>query len=142
MNPMAEIVERRPSVAEYVALIESVGFRRRDPKAIAIALDNSIYAVCAVADGGVVGCGRVIGDGALHYYLTDVIVRPEWQRHGIGTGIVASLTSFVEAVPYRNTVVGILALSGLTRFYGRHGYKAQGPDAPAMVRWINRTSND
>ena len=31
-------------------------------------------------------------------------------------------------MPYRNTVVGILPLPGLARFYGRHGYEAQGPD--------------
>ena len=71
------IVERTPTVAEYLSLIESVGFRPRDPDAVAIALGNSAFSVCAITASIIVGCGRVIGDGGLHYYLTDVIVRPE-----------------------------------------------------------------
>jgi hypothetical protein len=74
------IVERVPTVVEYCELIESVGFRRRDPKAIDIALANSLFAVCAEVSSGIVGCDRVIGNGGLHFYLTDVIVRPEYQR--------------------------------------------------------------
>jgi ribosomal protein S18 acetylase RimI-like enzyme len=46
----------------------------------------------------VVGCGRVVGDGGLHFYLADIIVRPEYQRQGIGTRIVAALTRFVESL--------------------------------------------
>ena len=84
------IVERTPTVAEYLALIESVGFRPRDPEAVAIALGNSLFSVCAVADSVIVGRGRIIGDGGLHLYLTDVIFRPQYQRQGIGTRIVAS----------------------------------------------------
>ena len=139
MSQLVSLVERVPSIAEYIELIESVGFRRRDSRAIEIALRNSLYSVCAMADSFLVGCGRVIGDGGLHLYLTDVIVRPAYQRQGTGTRIVASLTRFVESVPYENTVVGVFPLSGLTEFYARHGYKAQGPKEPAMLRWINRS---
>jgi GNAT superfamily N-acetyltransferase len=139
MSQLVSLVERVPSVTEYSDLIESVGFSRRDPRAIEIALGNSLYAVCASVDSHIVGCGRVIGDGALHLYLTDIIVRPAYQRQGIGTRIVASLTRYVESVPFQNTVVAIFPLSGLTEFYARHGYKAQGPEEPAMLRWINRS---
>lgn len=139
MGTPVTIVERVPRIAEYCDLIDAVGFRRRDPIAVEVALRNSYFAVCAEADGRIVGCGRVIGDGGLHYYLTDVVVHPAYQRRGIGTRIVEALTRFTESVPYINTVVGVLPTAGTEGFYGRHGYRAQGPDAPAMLRWLNRT---
>jgi hypothetical protein len=80
MNQAAIIVERVPSVTEYCDLIQSVGFRRRDSKAVEIALKNSYFAVCAKVGSRIVGCGRIIGDGGLHLYLTDVVVHPEYQR--------------------------------------------------------------
>jgi GNAT superfamily N-acetyltransferase len=139
MSNPALLIERVPNVSEYCELVESVGFRRRDSRAVEIALGNSLYAVCAMVDSFIVGCGRVIGDGGLHFYLTDVLVRPAYQRRGIGTRIVVSLTQYIESVPYTNTLIAVLPLSGLTQFYARHGYKAQGPEEPAMLRWINRS---
>jgi len=47
MDQLANIVERIPSVAEYCDLVESVGFRHRDPRAVEIALQGSYFAVCA-----------------------------------------------------------------------------------------------
>jgi hypothetical protein len=78
-----QIVDRRPSVEEYGRLIAAVGWKPRDPKAIARAMAGSLFAVCATAGDEVIGMGRVIGDGGLHYYLTDVVVVPAHQhRHG------------------------------------------------------------
>ena len=90
MSGVERITPRPPTVEEYEALVAAVGFRPRDRRAIQAALENSDFAVCAELDGRTIGCGRVIGDGGLHYYLTDVIVHPDHQRRGIGTRIVAA----------------------------------------------------
>jgi len=39
-------------------------------------------------DGGLVGVARLLDDGGLHAALWDVIVRPDRQRQGIGSGLV------------------------------------------------------
>jgi GNAT superfamily N-acetyltransferase len=103
---------------------------------VEIAMANSLYAVCAETDGRVIGCGRVIGDGGLHLYLTDVIVRPEHQRRGVGTEIVAALTGYVESVPYDNVIAAVLPTPGLVDFYARHGFKPLSSGSPVMQRWI------
>lgn len=131
------IIERPPTPAEYAALIASVGWRPREPRAVEVALAHSLYAVCAETDDGrAVGRGRVIGDGGLHLYLTDVVVTPAHQRRGVGTRIVAALTRYVEGVPYANTLVAVLPTPGLVAFYARHGFRPQGPGTPIMQRWI------
>ena len=133
-----QLVERCPSVEEYCRLISAVGWKSRDREAIARALAGSLFAICAETDGGVVGMGRVIGDGGLHYYLTDIVVHPAHQHHGVGSRIVATLTKYVEGVPFKNTWVGVFAVEGTVEFYARFGYKAQRPSGPAMFRWLNR----
>ena len=130
-------LSRAPSVEEYAELIASVGWKIRDPQAIRAALDNGLCAVVAETDVGVVGMGRVIGDRGLHYFLADVVVRPEFQRRGIGTAIVRALQEFIDRVPHKNTFVGVFAAEGTREFYSRLGYKAQRADGPAMYRWLN-----
>jgi GNAT superfamily N-acetyltransferase len=137
MKDPVNMVERAPTAAEYLDLIEAVGWRPRERRAVEVALRNSLYAVCAEREGRVVGCGRVIGDGGLHLYLTDVVVVPAHQRRGVGTRIVAALTGYVESLPYSNTLVAVLPTPGLAGFYAAHGYKTQGPESPVMQRWIN-----
>src|SRR5256885_13642399 len=74
-----QLVERRPSVEEYCRLISAVGWKPRDVEAVSRALGASLFAICAETNGEVIGMGRVIGDGGLHYYLTDVVVVPPHQ---------------------------------------------------------------
>src|SRR5262249_13000584 len=131
------LTQRVPTVDEYVDLIQSVGWKPRDSRAISIALGNSLFSVVALADDRIVGMGRVIGDGGLHFYLSDVIVRPEFQRQGIGTSIVSDLHGSIATVPYKNTFVAVFAAEGSRDFYSRLGYEAQRADGPAMYRWLN-----
>ena len=98
---------------EYRRLISSVGWKPRDTQAISRALASSLFAVCAQTGGEIVGMGRVIGDGGLHYYVTDVAVVPAHQCQGLGSRIVAALTKYVEGVPFKNTWVGLFPVEGL-----------------------------
>jgi GNAT superfamily N-acetyltransferase len=131
------IVERLPTVKGYVRLIAAVGFRPCPHEAIALALKHSWFAVCAGDAGEAIGRGRVIGDGGLHLYLTDVIVHPACQRRGVGTAIVGALAAWVDAASFPNTVVGLIATPGLVRFYQRHGYTPQPSGSLAMMTLVN-----
>src|SRR5437870_3557404 len=118
-------IARAPTVDEYAFLIAAVGWKSREPEAIALALANSLYAICAQLENQVVGMGRVIGDRGLHYYLSDVVVLPEHQHKGIGTRVVERLNRYLDALPYRNTLVGVITGRGTREFYERCGYTAQ-----------------
>ena len=83
--------------------------------------------------------GRVIGDGGLHYYLTDIVVHRAYQRRGIGSRIVSALNGYLEAIPFKNTWVGVFAVDGTVPSYTRLGYSAQRPTGPAMYRWLNKS---
>src|SRR2546422_8091161 len=97
-----QLVERRPSVEEYCRLISAVGWKPRDAEAISRALAASLFAICAETNGEVIGMGRVIGGGGLHYYLNDVVVVSPPQHPRIGPQIVPALTKYVEIIPFQN----------------------------------------
>jgi GNAT superfamily N-acetyltransferase len=136
----AQIVYRRPTVEEFAAVTAAVGFRPHAPQAVALGLANSWCAACALADGRVVGLGRIVGDGALHFYLTSVMVAPAHQRQGIGSRLVEALLAKVREVPYANTLVETLPLPGLEEFYARFGFRAPRRYAPGMSLWLNGES--
>ena len=75
----------------------------------------------------------------MDFYLTGIMVAPEFQRRGIGTRMVEALLAHVRQVPYPNTLVEALPLPGLEHFYARFGFKACRQYAPGMHLWLNGT---
>jgi len=73
-----------------------VGFRTHDQGAVEIALRNTVFSVCGEDDGRVVGVGRIIGDGAISFLLTNVIVLPTHQHQGIGSAMVKTLLTELD----------------------------------------------
>ncbi len=73
--------------AEIMALYSSVGWSNytNNPAMLRKAYKNSFYVLAAYADGKLVGILRAVGDGASVVFLQDLIVLPEFQRHGIGS---------------------------------------------------------
>ena len=131
------IVHRKPSVAEFESVVASVGFRGHDHAAVEIALANTLFCVCAVEEQQVVGIGRVVGDGAISFLLTGVMVRPSHQRSGIGTLIVQALCDAVEGLRYKNMMMEVVPQPGSRSFYERFGFTASRSEPLGMVRWFN-----
>ena len=106
------IIHRKPTVEEFESVVESVGFRGHDHTAVQIALNNTVFCVCAEEDRQIVGIGRIIGDRAISLLLTNVMVCPSHQRKGVGSLIVKALCSEVERLPYQNILVEALPQPG------------------------------
>ena len=85
-------IEAVPAVdrAELLSLYGSVGWTAYtgDPDALARAVAASTYVVTARHDGELIGLARGLSDGVSVFYLQDLLVRPEWQRHGVGRALL------------------------------------------------------
>ena len=117
-----QVVERLPSPDEYNQLRASVGWGVYDRGVADTALPRSLYCVCALVEGSVVGMARVIGDGGLVYYIQDVIVRPEYQGQGIGTRLMERIMAYIRSHGHHNSVIGLMAAAGKEPFYERYGF--------------------
>lgn len=132
------IIERIPTVEEYIKLRNSVGWGIAERESIQKGLSNSLYAVCIEFGGNIIGMGRVIGDGALAYYIQDIIVLPAFQKQGVGRLIMDDIIRHLKKNCTPNSIVGLMAAKRVTAFYEKYGFIAR-PDekhGPGMfIRW-------
>eukprot|EP00878_Enallax_costatus_P017098 GHUV01017953.1.p2 GENE.GHUV01017953.1~~GHUV01017953.1.p2 ORF type:complete len:137 (+),score=23.00 GHUV01017953.1:1019-1429(+) len=77
-----------------------VGFPRRDPDRLRVALDNthrliwvrSLKQSRVARLGQLLGFARATSDGVLNATIWDVAVSPAWQRSGLGRAMMERLT--------------------------------------------------
>jgi len=116
------LVDRLPGPADYNRLREAVGWGLYPLSLIEPALSHSLYGVCALVEGKVVGMARVIGDGGLAYHVHDVAVLPGYQRQGIGTGLMDRVMAYLSEHAPPGAMVGLMAAQGKEPFYARYGF--------------------
>lgn len=119
-----ELLENELSAEDFVRLKVATGFMERPLEQVERALQNDLYHVAAVSDGKVIGMGRLVGDGAMYWYLQEIIVLPEYQGQGIGKRIVNKLLEHVRntAIPGTWVEVGLTAVKGKEPFYEKFGF--------------------
>ena len=87
------------------------------------ALTRTLFAVCVKCPAGqTIGIGRVVGDGGVQVFVTDVIVRNDWQKRGLGSGIMERLMQYIETNTSPETFVGLFSAFGRHKFYEKFGF--------------------
>ena len=123
-----ELAENQLSAEDFIRLKVATGFKNRPKEQVEKALENDLLDIVAVVNNSVVGMGRLVGDGALYWYLQEIIVLPEYQRQGIGSGIVNYLLEYIKKNTKEGTFtcVGLTAAEGKESFYERFGFIKNG----------------
>lgn len=129
-----ELLERDPTVEEYQRLRHAVGWSEMTDEGIAQGLSNALFSVVLTFDGQTIGCGRIVGDGGLYFYLQDVIVLPEHQGRGHGARIMEALMGYLERSCQPGAFIGLMAADGVEAFYGRYGFQRRPEGQPGMFR--------
>lgn len=128
------LVERPLSVAEFTALREAVGWGSPGADATRHGLEGALYSVCLMRGDEIIGCGRVVGDGGIYFYIQDIVVRPGYQRRGLGTQIMDAIMRWLEANVSPGAVVGLMAARGVAGWYEKYGFLRRPDEAPGMFR--------
>lgn len=117
-------VPKFPSANEYNMLTEAVGWGKRKESIIEEALKNTLYSLCVYDNEKLIGYGRIIGDKTIFLYIHSVMVIPEYQGKGIGTGIMNELIKQIDEYkkvnPNIRTYIG--ASKGKESFYEKFGF--------------------
>lgn len=125
----------------YNSMREAVGWQLLELEQAQKGLDNSVYLTVAYDGDAPVGMARVIGDGGYMYLIADVMVLPEYQKKGIGKGLLENVNDYLDSLGKdgKYIMVNLMATVGNEGFYEKHGYVKR-PDenmGAGMVRWIN-----
>lgn len=112
---------------EFTELRAAVGFTAYTLPQAKRALAGGLYSLVARSEGQAVAMGRVVGDGAIHCYLEDIVVLPAWQGKGLGKQLVANLLAYLQRIclPDTRVSVGLLAATGKEPFYKSFGFEVR-----------------
>lgn len=121
-----------PDATDFSLLYETTGWAPsgRPTEIYATALEGSWACCSAYCDDQLVGFGRIISDGMLHAFLTEMIVRPDFKRQGIGGGIVTRLLQRCADAGIND--VQLFCAEGARPFYERYGFESRPEAAPGM----------
>lgn len=87
-------------------------------------MKNTLFRVSVFDGGKIVGMARMLGDLGLDYFIKDVVVRPEYQKMGIGRLLIDELLNFVRknGVSGTNIFVELCAGPDKIPFYEKFGF--------------------
>ena len=119
---MLTIRQRPPHIDDFLTLRHAVGWANCDRAVVAKSIDNSLFWVSIYDAERLVATGRVVGDGAMYFYIQDVIVRQSHQGQGLGKQIMTHIEAYLEDNATEHATIGLLAAAGKEAFYERFGY--------------------
>ena len=121
---MTDIVasEDQPSVSEYIALRELIGWGTISEETAQRTLQATTFIVSLRREGQLVGLARVIGDGVLYLYIADVIVHPELRGGGHGATLMNAVVAYLNRAAQPGATITLQPLTGREPFYERFGF--------------------
>jgi len=111
-----------PAVDEFLSLRANVGWGDLDVNMAVTSLNNSLFHVIVREKSHLVGMARVVGDGAMYFYIQDVIVDPSYQNLGIGSILMEKIENYLSNTAKKGSTIGLLCAKGREGFYARYGY--------------------
>lgn len=128
------------TIDEFLEMVTSVGWKTYSKEQVEKALKNTMYMVKATVDGKLAGIGRVVGDYSIVCILTDVCVKPEFQKQGIGIKITSELKKLIEEnMAYGEKMqIELTPTAGNESFYEKAGFKYNPDKITGMYLWINK----
>ena len=131
------LIHEPPDARVYNALRASVGWDVLDPKTTQEALQKSSFTVCVYDEDRLIGFGRIVGDGALYFYIQDVMIHPTLQRQGLGTRVMGELMQYLQKAE-NGSFIGLMAVPGTERFYESFDFQALQCKNTAMGIYVCR----
>lgn len=132
-------INRKPTVDEFNQLTEAVGWGVRENDIVEEALRHTLYSVCVYVEDKLIGYGRIIGDKTIFLHIHDVMVLPEYQGMGIGTGIMNNILEKVNEYRKVNSSIRVYlgASKGKEGFYEKFGFVSRPNESLGAGMFLN-----
>jgi GNAT superfamily N-acetyltransferase len=129
------LAEEAPTVAEYIALRQAMGWGTIDAETARRTLDGACFSACLRREGRLVGLVRAIGDGCLYFAVSDVMVAAELRGGGHGATLLNALGDYLRRAAKSGASITLQPLAGREPFYEKFGWVRcpGGPFGSGMV---------
>ena len=128
------------SADDFYLLRDSVDWKKVSTHELKVALDNSMYVIGVYENDTLVAMGRMVGDKVFKSLLTDIIVRPNYQKKGYGKIVVTNLLKLAQENMQEGELMCIEAAptSGNIPFYVKCGMKYKPEEQEGVYIWLKK----
>ena len=123
-------------------LFSAVGWEPPCREQVAQALSHTLATFTAILEGTPVGMVRLLGDGAMSFYLKDFAVLPALQGRGVGRALLQATQEFLLSSLPQGWAVSLELISTpqAVGFYRRQGFEERpcAWDGPGMFKMLRR----
>lgn len=135
------IIENQLKAEDFIRLFSGAGWGELSRDMVETALANSYATFSVESENRVIAMGRLLGDGAMSFFLKDLVVEPEYQGHGIGRALLAHIEDYIRRrlKPGWNGYLQLMSAKGKEGFYSALGYAVHPHEhsGAGMSKWIN-----
>ena len=114
---------KKPSAAAYLQIRDECGFGKVSLKQSETSLNTSLFMVSFYHSNELIGFGRIVGDGVLYFYITDVLVHPTMRGTGVGKSIMMELLAYLNDKANNFSTIAVIAFRNKESFYLKHGFE-------------------
>ena len=133
-------IDEAPTLEEYKDMRRSVNFMVLSDRIASNALKNAFHITTVRDNGRAVGMIRVLSDGSYANFITDVMVRPEYQHQGIGHELMRRTVDFMRSTmqPGETIVLYLMSAIGRENFYKQFGFRERPNEVwgAGMSQWL------
>ena len=127
------------STEEYCELRAAVGWREIPSEQAKAGLEHSDFIISCRNEETIIGCARIFWDKGYIAYLADVMVKPEYRKHGIGKQLVRECIEYInkQLKPGWRIKIVIVSAKGKESFYEKFGFQVRPNenDGAGMQLW-------
>jgi GNAT superfamily N-acetyltransferase len=117
------LIEEKPTPAEYAALRRLMGWGEIDDETARATVDAAVFSVCLRGGDRLLGLARVVGDGVLYFYISDMMLLPELRGGGHGASLMKSVIGYLAKTAKPGATITVVPMKGREAFYERFGFK-------------------
>ncbi|MGH1422862.1 MAG: GNAT family N-acetyltransferase [Hyphomonas sp.] len=111
-----------PPAQDFIDLREKCGWGRISVEIANKSLSASLSNVTAFSGDQVVGFVRVVGDGALYFYIQDLVVDENHRGNGIGKTLMNNIMDQLRSTAPEGSMIALMSASGKEPFYESFGF--------------------
>lgn len=131
-----EITNLLPTAQEYISLRfrSQMSESEKQIKNVEIALRNSLYIVSVRDNDTLIGFGRIVGDGAITFIVSDIMVDKAYQGIGIGKKIMTDIDKYFDKHIDNDAYITLIADKPADKLYSKFSFKYAEPKSVGMIR--------
>ena len=135
-----QLVYKTPTAQDYVSLRLRSGMGQKNLERAKIALANSLFTVSIYEDEKLIGFGRVVGDGAITFAVSDIMVDRDYLRRGYAEQIMQAIDRFFDENAHEDSYILLIANQPADLLYQKHRFEYLPENKCGMLR--NQRNDD